>query len=95
MRRALDRTPGIDSCIQTVVSRGYRFVATVTRASQPTAVAPWPDVREPPSIAVLPFPDANGDVAQDYFADGMTADITSAIGRFPWLFVVPRCLHRL
>ena len=31
LRRTLDRNPEIGSCIQTVPSRGYRFVATVTR----------------------------------------------------------------
>lgn len=90
LRRALDRNPGIGSCIQTVPSRGYRFVATVTRIDQPTAVAPLPVVRERPSIAVLPFQNLSGDPKEDYFADGITADITTAIARFPWLFVVAR-----
>ena len=49
LRRALDENPGIGSCIQTVPSRGYRFVATVTRTHQPTAAAPLPAVRERPS----------------------------------------------
>jgi len=88
LRSALDRSPGIGSCIQTVPSRGYRFVATVARTMPATDVAPLPAAREPPSIAVLPFRNLSGEVAQDYLADGVTADITTAIGRFRWLFVV-------
>jgi TolB-like protein/Tfp pilus assembly protein PilF len=90
LRRTLDRNPGVGSCIQTVPSRGYRFVATVTRTHQPTAVAPLPAVREQPSIAVLPFRNLSDDPAQDYFADGVVEEITTAIARFPWLFVLAR-----
>ncbi len=43
---------------------------------------------ERPSIAVLPFTNLSGDPAQDYFADGMVEDITMALGRLPWLFVI-------
>jgi TolB-like protein/tetratricopeptide (TPR) repeat protein len=41
-----------------------------------------------PSIVVLPFTNLSGDPAQDYFADGMVEDITIALGRLPWLFVI-------
>lgn len=41
-----------------------------------------------PSIAVLPFENLSGDAAQDYFADGITEDMTLALGRFSDLSVV-------
>jgi TolB-like protein len=41
-----------------------------------------------PSIVVLPFVNLSGDPAQEYFADGMVEDITIALGRLPWLFVI-------
>jgi TolB-like protein/DNA-binding CsgD family transcriptional regulator len=41
-----------------------------------------------PSIVVLPFANLSGDPAQEYFADGMVEDITIALGRLPWLFVI-------
>jgi TolB-like protein/DNA-binding CsgD family transcriptional regulator len=41
-----------------------------------------------PSIVVLPFANLSGDPGQDYFTDGMTEDITTALGRVPWLFVI-------
>ena len=43
-----------------------------------------------PSIAVLPFENMSGDPEQDYFADGMVEEITTALSRFKWLFVIAR-----
>lgn len=43
-----------------------------------------------PSIAVLPFTNMSGNPEQDYFADGITEDITTALSRLRWLFVIAR-----
>jgi adenylate cyclase len=43
-----------------------------------------------PSIAVLPFQNMSGDPDQDYFADGMVDEITTALSRFNSLFVIAR-----
>jgi TolB-like protein/class 3 adenylate cyclase/Tfp pilus assembly protein PilF len=43
-----------------------------------------------PSIAVLPFENLSGDPAQDYFAQGITEDMTLALGRFSDLSVIAR-----
>jgi len=43
-----------------------------------------------PSLAVLPFQNMSGDPEQEYFADGMVEEITTAIARLPWLFVIAR-----
>jgi adenylate cyclase len=43
-----------------------------------------------PSLAVLPFQNMSGDPEQEYFADGIVEDITTAISRLPWLFVIAR-----
>jgi TolB-like protein/class 3 adenylate cyclase len=48
---------------------------------------PLPDK---PSIAVLPFQNMSGDPEQDYFADGMVEDITTALSHFKALFVIAR-----
>ncbi len=53
----------------------------------PRAVLAAPDT---PSIAVLPFMNMSGDVEQEYFADGITEDITTALSRLRWLFVIAR-----
>jgi adenylate cyclase len=43
-----------------------------------------------PSIAILPFQNMSGDPDQDYFADGMVDEITTALSRFKSLFVIAR-----
>jgi len=43
-----------------------------------------------PSIAVLPFQNISGDPEQDYFADGVVEEITTALSRFRQLFVIAR-----
>jgi adenylate cyclase len=43
-----------------------------------------------PSIAVLPFQNMSGDPEREYFADGMVEEITTALSRFKWLFVIAR-----
>jgi adenylate cyclase len=52
-----------------------------------SAAPPLPDR---PSIAVLPFENMSGDPEQEYFADGMVEEITTALSRFKWLFVIAR-----
>jgi len=48
------------------------------------------DLPDKPSIAVLPFENMSGDSEQEYFADGMVEDITTALSRMRWLFVIAR-----
>jgi len=40
------------------------------------------------SIAVLPFTDMSDDESRDYFANGLTEDLTTNLARFPHLFVI-------
>lgn len=42
------------------------------------------------SIAVLPFTNMSGDLEQEYFSDGVSEDLTTALSRFDWLFVIAR-----
>ncbi len=42
------------------------------------------------SIAVLPFDNLSGDPEQEYFADGLTEDITTGLSKTPDLFVTSR-----
>ena len=46
---------------------------------------PLPDK---PSLVVLPFQNMSGDPEQEYFADGMVEDITTALSRIRSLFVI-------
>ncbi len=43
-----------------------------------------------PSIAVLPFANMSGDPEQEYFSDGITEDIITALSKFRWFFVIAR-----
>src|SRR5712692_7960770 len=43
-----------------------------------------------PSIAVLPFTNMSGDPEQDYFSDGMTEDLITALSKLSGLFVIAR-----
>jgi TolB-like protein/class 3 adenylate cyclase/Tfp pilus assembly protein PilF len=45
---------------------------------------------ERPSIAVLPFVNMSGDSEQEYFADGITEDIITALSKLRWFFVIAR-----
>ena len=39
---------------------------------------------------MLPFQNMSGDPEQEYFADGMVEEITTAVSRLPWLFMIAR-----
>lgn len=54
-----------------------RFAATV-----------GPALPAKPSIVVMPFTNLSGDAGKDYFVDGLVDDITIALGREKWLFVI-------
>ncbi len=43
-----------------------------------------------PSIAVLPFTNMSGDPDQEFFSDGITEDIITALSKIRWFFVIAR-----
>jgi adenylate cyclase len=47
-------------------------------------------VPEEPSIAVLPFDNLSGDPKQEYFSDGLSDQIITALSKVPQLFVIAR-----
>jgi TolB-like protein/Tfp pilus assembly protein PilF len=55
------------------------------KASVEKMALPLPDM---PSIAVLPFTNMSGEKEQEYFSDGITEDIISALSQIPTLFVI-------
>ena len=85
--------------IKTLPRKGFRFIGAVredgakspenpdNRVEPEKLVLALPDK---PSIAVLPFENMSGDPEQEYFADGMVEEITTALSRFKWLFVIAR-----
>ena len=71
--------------------RIYRVITEIDFSEKFTAekdrALPLPDK---PSIAVLPFNNMSGDSEQEYFSDGITEDIITALSRLSWLFVIAR-----
>jgi TolB-like protein/Tfp pilus assembly protein PilF len=98
LRRVFGEVPGGESWIETLPRRGYRFVGEVGIAEPAVGVSTVPSAAgsfnlalpSQPSIAVLPFDNMTNDPEQDYFADGMVEEITTALSRFRSLFVIAR-----
>jgi adenylate cyclase len=65
-----------------------RRLAALRKAGLPEhPPLPLPDK---PSIAVLPFENISGDPNQEYFSDGITEEIITALSKTPKLFVIAR-----
>jgi TolB-like protein len=91
--------------IRTIARKGLRFVGTARTSSdsaepahaaasppdlsheQPRPALPLPDR---PAIAVLPFVNMSGDPEQEYFSDGISEDIVTALSKLRWFFVIAR-----
>jgi TolB-like protein/cytochrome c-type biogenesis protein CcmH/NrfG len=98
-RRALNDTGEEQRLIRTVARKGVRFVGTVEEADRKEASAgpdasgaaasalPLPDR---PAIAVLPFTNLSGEPEQEYFSDGISEDIITALSKLRWFFVIAR-----
>ena len=68
--------------------RAYQVGAPSEAPARVAEAESPPALPDKPSIAVLPFQNMSGD--PDYFADGMVEEITTALSRFHWLFVIAR-----
>jgi TolB-like protein len=72
--------------------RCYRVHLESGRPSGEFAQTPkeLPSIPDKPSIAVLPFQNMSGDADQEYFSDGISEDIITALSRIRQFFVVAR-----
>jgi adenylate cyclase len=65
---------------------GAGGAAAAPQGSAPAALA----LPDRPSIAVLPFDNMSGDPEQEYFADGISEDLITALSKVHWFFVTAR-----
>jgi adenylate cyclase len=67
--------------------RVYKAQIETEVASKEKMAYPLPDL---PSIAVLPFVNMSDDPKQEFFCDGITEEIITALSKVPRLFVIAR-----
>jgi TolB-like protein/Flp pilus assembly protein TadD len=96
LRWALNDDADAPRFVVTVAGKGYRFIEPISLRSPTPSVdsyhasstpLPLPDK---PSIAVLPFTNMSSDRDQEYFSDGITDDLITALSRLPGVFVIAR-----
>jgi adenylate cyclase len=81
-----------------MIALGAWYFLFANRSTIVAAIAPAPTASSPVapaeakhlSIVVLPFANLSGDPAQDYFADGVTENLTSELSRIRDSFVIAR-----
>src|SRR6476620_11540057 len=102
-RKAVGDSGQEQKLIRTVPRKGLRFVGDVHAPSsadepahnaaatdeihEPRAALPLPDR---PAIAVLPFINMSGEAEQEYFSDGISEDIITALSKLRWFYVIAR-----
>jgi TolB-like protein len=89
-RKAVGDSGEAQRLIRTSPRKGFRFVGDVTTDAPPAEPPPPQMPRDRPSIAVLAFDNLSGDRDQEYFADGIVAEIITGLSRIKWLFVISR-----
>jgi adenylate cyclase len=66
-----------------------KFISDALRKAGLPETAPVP-LPDKPSIAVLPFANMSDDKEQEYFSDGITENIITALSKTPKMFVIAR-----
>ena len=73
-----------------VIAGGAWYFLVGNRTAAVIAAAPAPAEAAHLSIVVLPFANLSGDPSQDYFADGITENLTTDLSRIRDSFVIAR-----
>ena len=97
-RKAIGDSGEAQTLIRTLARKGFRFVGEVRGDEVREAAAPLPVVAssfavgpsERPAIAVLPFTNMGDDTEQEYFADGISEDIITALSKWRSFPVIAR-----
>jgi TolB-like protein/Flp pilus assembly protein TadD len=100
-RKAVNDSGAVQHVIRTMHRKGVRFIGEVSEDSEPAArtdpapaelaaVASEPRTAPRLSIVVLPFANLSNDPDQQYFADGITGDLTTDLSRITDMLVISR-----
>ena len=93
-RKALQDDGKTQRLIRTMPRKGFRFVGEceeVSPVSQTvSATVPAAAAAERPAIAGLAFKNMSDDAEQEYFCDGISEDILTALSKLRWFFVIAR-----
>ena len=96
VRTALGDNGQLQRLIRTIPRKGFRFVGDVL---EETAATLAPGEAEPvsgrtaadrPAVAVLAFENMSDDPEQEYFCDGISEDILTALSKARWFLVIAR-----
>jgi TolB-like protein/cytochrome c-type biogenesis protein CcmH/NrfG len=104
-RKAVGDSGRDQKLIRTIPRKGFRFVGTLRPqegGNQPSDNAGHPadgadeslrPILSPldrPAIAVLPFTNMSDEPEQEYFSDGISEDIITALSKLRWFYVIAR-----
>ncbi|QHO72792.1 hypothetical protein ACH79_09320 [Bradyrhizobium sp. CCBAU 051011] len=103
-RRAIGDSGKDQIMIRTLPRKGFRFVGDVQPqpgAGEVHAGSPQLDLTGEPlhpphqafdrtAIAVLPFANLSGEPGQEYFSEGISEDIITALSKLRWFYVIAR-----
>jgi TolB-like protein/cytochrome c-type biogenesis protein CcmH/NrfG len=91
-RKAVGDSGSEQRLVRTIARKGVRFIGDV-RIGQNAPPRPEPaalPLPDRPAIAVLPFTNMSGEPEQEYFSDGISEDIITALSKLRWFFVIAR-----
>ncbi|MDW7710357.1 MAG: hypothetical protein SCH98_07755 [Deferrisomatales bacterium] len=77
-----------------LLAGGAALTAWKMRGASPSGEAPVaaraPAATDKPALAVLPFENMSGDQDREYFSDGLTEDLITALAKLPDILVISR-----
>jgi TolB-like protein len=103
-RQAVGDSGREQKLIRTIARKGHRFVGEVTQSSGAARMegalprgsdavresGPAVPLPNRPAIAVLPFVNMSDDPEQEYFSDGISEDVITALSKLRWFLVIAR-----
>ena len=102
-RRAVGDSGKEQKVIRTIARKGLRFVGSVhmqSNSEEPVTAVPGGQIQkrpysafpppDRPAIAVLPFTNLSSDPKLEFFSDGISEDLITALSKLRWFFVVAR-----